>query len=362
MFSSLQDALKKLREAKEADRQGDNSAAAIQPAKRQAVEATDDLMDFELDDIGVDDDELNALLEEEQVNKPVRNPPAQSSVARLAKFRCQPRTQTQALPVPPPTQPTATNVLVEQAQEQTITTTTTIDNVQRPKRQQDLPGPAGMVCQRTTTNTPITNSAATTTVPKFNTPFSRSSVRANKEADAAVATDADFEESSTWNTMLSHLNLPTYKPSTASQVIRTRECAGWPISRIQELTQTQKIDWALVLIREIVNNDSDASAVLIDPTGDIRGSIHHVAMKRLAHSLGPGTALILKHVVAMKLAGWPPYLVITEEMIAQIFTTRAAGTRQNPIILTPTQYATQNRQQDVVEGVDDFGILLQDIE
>ncbi|KAJ2815696.1 hypothetical protein GGI24_005962, partial [Coemansia furcata] len=82
---------------------------------------------------------------------------------------------------------------------------------------------------------------------------------------------------------------------------------------------------------------SDASAVIVDPTGEMRASIHHAVMRRLAFPLVAGTSIILSNVAAMKLPGWPPFLVITGSMIEQIFATQSAGTREDPIVVMDTQ-------------------------
>ncbi|KAJ2238600.1 hypothetical protein GGI13_008303, partial [Coemansia sp. RSA 455] len=169
-------------------------------------------------------------------------------------------------------------------------------------------------------------------VSAFKTPLAG---RAKKEQSGEM----DFE-SGTWAAMRDHLSMPSYKPLTAKEVIRTEERAAWPISRVSELTRAQNVPSMLVQLREIVSSESDASAVVVDPTGEMRASIHHAVMRRVALPLVAGTSIILNNVAVMKMSGWPPFLVITGSMIEQIFTVKSAGTREDPIVVQDTQKST----------------------
>ncbi|KAJ2883089.1 hypothetical protein H4R27_002995 [Coemansia aciculifera] len=195
-------------------------------------------------------------------------------------------------------------------------------------QRQEIPGPAGLM------GAPIPCVIAPTQKPvsAFKTPLSG---RAQKEQSSEM----DFE-SGTWAAMLDHLDMPSYKPLTAKEVVRTEERAAWPISRVSALTRTQNVPSMLVQLREIVSSESDASAVVVDPTGEIRASIHHAVMRRVALPLVAGTSIILNNVAVMKMSGWPPFLVITGSMIEQIFTVKSAGTREDPIVVEGTQKTT----------------------
>ncbi|KAJ2908763.1 hypothetical protein GGI21_002562 [Coemansia aciculifera] len=96
----------------------------------------------------------------------------------------------------------------------------------------------------------------------------------------------------------------------------------------------------LVQLREVGSSESDAGAVVVDPTGEMRVSIHHAVMRRVAFPLAAGTSIILHSVAAVKMAGWPPFLVITGGTIEQIFTVKSAGTREDPIVVEDTQKST----------------------
>ncbi|KAJ2065679.1 hypothetical protein GGI17_000223 [Coemansia sp. S146] len=194
-------------------------------------------------------------------------------------------------------------------------------------QRQEIPGPAGLI------GAPIPCVIAPTQKPvsAFKTPLSG---RAQKEQSSEM----DFE-SGTWAAMLDHLDMPSYKPLTANEVVRTEERAAWPIIRVSALTRTQNVPSMLVQLREIVSSESDASAVVVDPTGEIRASIHHAVMRRVALPLVAGTSIILNNVAVMKMSGWPPFLVITGSMIEQIFTVKSAGTYEGPIVVEDTQKA-----------------------
>ncbi|KAJ1671607.1 hypothetical protein GGF38_000678 [Coemansia sp. RSA 25] len=193
------------------------------------------------------------------------------------------------------------------------------------QQRQEIPGPAGLVGK------PIQCAIAPTQRPQsaFKTPMSR---RALNEQSS----DVDFE-GGTWAAMLDHLGMPPYGPLTAKSVVRTEEKAAWPISRVLELTRSQKIPTMLVQLREIGSSESDAGAVVVDPTGEMSVSIHHAVMRRVAFPLAAGTSIILHNVAAVKMAGWPPFLVVTGGTIEQIFTVKSAGTREDPVVIEDTQ-------------------------
>ncbi|KAJ2366654.1 hypothetical protein H4S01_002590 [Coemansia sp. RSA 2610] len=192
-------------------------------------------------------------------------------------------------------------------------------------KRQKIPGPAGLI------ETSVASGAPSTQKPTspFRTPLSR---RTHSEQSSNV----DFE-GGTWAAMLDHLHLPAYTPATAKTVTRTAEAAEWPIRRVLEATHTQRVRIMLVQLREMGSSDADASVSLVDPTGEMRASIHRPVMKRFVHFLAAGTSIILKDVVALKLPGVQPFLTITAASIEQIFTSKGAGTSENPIMLTATQ-------------------------
>ncbi|KAJ2615052.1 hypothetical protein H4S08_001409 [Coemansia sp. RSA 1365] len=214
------------------------------------------------------------------------------------------------------------------AQSKTITTTVVGNGGRRApllsRKKQTIPGPAGLL-EETSTSVALTQKP----VSPFKTPLSR---RAEHEQSSSV----DFE-GGTWAAMLDHLEMPTYNPSTAKTITRTVEAAKWPIRRVLELLRTQRIHIMLVQLRDLGSSDTDASVVIVDPTGEMRASIHKPVIKRFIHFLAAGSSIILKDVVAVKGPGTQPFLVITAASIEQIFTSKGAGTHENPIVLSATQ-------------------------
>ncbi|KAJ2238605.1 hypothetical protein GGH98_006467, partial [Coemansia sp. RSA 454] len=187
-----------------------------------------------------------------------------------------------------------------------------------------IPGPAGLVDSAE----PVAAATQKRASP-FKTPLSRRMY--NEQADSV-----DFE-GGTWAAMLDHLKLPSYTPATAKSVVHANGAAEWPIRRVLEASHTQRVRIMLVQLRDMGSSDSDACVSVADPTGEMRASIHRPVMKRFLHFLAAGTSIILKDVVALKLPGAPPYLVITAASIEQIFTSKGAGTSENPIVLSATQ-------------------------
>ncbi|KAJ2702498.1 hypothetical protein H4218_000797 [Coemansia sp. IMI 209128] len=193
------------------------------------------------------------------------------------------------------------------------------------QQHQKIPGPAGL------TGAPVADATVPTQKPAstFQTVLERL-------VKSEQPTDMDFE-SGTWAAMIDYLGMPSYRPLTASVVTRTEERAMWPICRVLKLTRTQKVPSMLVQIRDITSSEHDASAVIADPTGELRASIHSTVLRRVTIPLVAGTSIILSDVAAMKIPGWLPFIVITGGMIEQMFTVESAGTREDPIVVKDTQ-------------------------
>ncbi|KAJ1723166.1 hypothetical protein LPJ53_002478 [Coemansia erecta] len=177
-------------------------------------------------------------------------------------------------------------------------------------------------------------------VSAFRTPFAR-------QQRTEKASDADFE-SGTWAAMLDFLNLPSYTPQTARQIMRDhKDVAGVTVQWVQKnAKQTQKVPRMLVQIQDIMggSGDADASSVLVDPTGEISASIHRQVVADLSRECTVGTSIILENVVVMALPGAKPFLVITSASIVRVFAVEVtAGSRGNPIAITQTQTQIQTQ-------------------
>ncbi|KAJ2520263.1 hypothetical protein H4217_002153 [Coemansia sp. RSA 1939] len=242
---------------------------------------------------------------------------------------------------------TVTTTLVRERSKQSSATT---------RKRQEIPGPAGTIGdtpnqqqqqnQQNQRGMDGVANAGTATQARpasmFKTPMSRTRTA---HMDGAHTADADFE-GGTWMAMLEHLGIEKYNPAVAKTVVRTVAMAEWPVRRVLDLTQSQKIRFMLVQLREIATADSDASAVVVDPTGEMKASIHWRVMGRFGEYLGAGTSLILKDVVALKLTSTRPFLIVTEETIEQIFTEKAAGAPSNPIAIPATQLTAPERDRE----------------
>ncbi|KAJ2395664.1 hypothetical protein GGI05_001482 [Coemansia sp. RSA 2603] len=202
---------------------------------------------------------------------------------------------------------------------------------------QEVPGPAGLVNRVSVADTLDISAPTQRPVSAFRTPFAQQ--RTEKTSDA------DFE-SGTWAAMLDFLNLPSYTPQTTRHIMREhKDVAGVTVQWVQQnAKQTQKVPRMLVQIQDITggNGDSDASSVLVDPTGEISASIHRQVVTDLSRECTAGTSIILDNVVVMLLPGAKPFLVITSASIMRVFAVEVtAGSRSNPITITQTQTQTQ---------------------
>ncbi|KAJ1945518.1 hypothetical protein FBU59_002283 [Linderina macrospora] len=139
-----------------------------------------------------------------------------------------------------------------------------------------------------------------------------------KKVRSECAADTDFS-SDTWAELLKFLKMPDYKPSNAEDITARSEHAKWPIRTVLQFTEIKRVPVMLVRTSDIHASDVDASAVLVDPTGEIRASVHKQVMRKYGQFLTADSSIILHDVVAMKMPGAPPFLVVTEGSINKIF-------------------------------------------
>ncbi|KAJ2559736.1 hypothetical protein EV175_000202 [Coemansia sp. RSA 1933] len=369
MNSSLQEALRKLHEAKQTEQAPQAKRAAVANETRQtSVEdqlgQLDDLEDFDItadmdmfDDLMAGTSDLAALEYNGAAAGPGSQPtqrndtPIQSTSANSA-IASTDRQQSQSTGTP-------SRDMVANTAKRTRTVTTTLvrengrqSGAASSRRRQEIPGPAGVLGDAQNRAMELGNIGATQRPASlFKTPLSRTRTA---QLHAAHSGDVDFE-GGTWMAMLEHLDMAEYNPVVAKTVISTVAAAEWPVRKVLELSQSQKVRIMLIQLREISVADSDASAMVVDPTGEMKASIHHRVMKRFGEYLGAGTSVIVKDVVAMKLAGNRPFLVITEEMIDQIFTEKASGAPSNPIAVHDTQMTPAEAAQGLQPTEDATG-------
>ncbi|KAJ2365659.1 hypothetical protein H4S02_010633 [Coemansia sp. RSA 2611] len=358
MFTTLEDALKKLREVRQTGSSQPKRHAVAEappdPPENDTASADFDGPEFDLGDADVFDDLLvgdmdmgneppSAAQPQSLPVKPtatsVVTPAAASkSVSRLAAFTFAKSAKRDA-----EEQQQYSTALQNTSEPQQVSSSPKPSKSQPPKvpseqinsakrglssadqQHQKIPGPAGL------TGAPVADATVPTQKPAstFQTVLERL-------VKSEQPTDMDFE-SGTWAAMIDYLGMPSYRPLTASVVTRTEERAMWPICRVLKLTRTQKVPSMLVQIRDITSSEHDASAVIADPTGELRASIHSTVLRRVTIPLVAGTSIILSDVAAMKIPGWLPFIVITGGMIEQMFTVESAGTREDPIVVEDTQ-------------------------
>ncbi|KAJ1976986.1 hypothetical protein H4R35_002478 [Dimargaris xerosporica] len=130
--------------------------------------------------------------------------------------------------------------------------------------------------------------------------------------------DSDFEKP-TWLTLLSELGLPVYKPSTLEQLYPTR----FPQLQYNMYTLVQrrpdfKIPFLLAIVRDIKWTDIDAAVTLVDPTGEMPGTIHRAVLEAHPHEIGVGTSLLLTDVTLFRPTKRSQYLNITTRNVAYV--------------------------------------------
>ncbi|KAJ2402745.1 hypothetical protein GGI23_000489 [Coemansia sp. RSA 2559] len=369
MSLSLQEALRKLREAKQSEQAPQAKRAAVASEDRnegsngQQSTSIDDMLDFDMDaeidmfDGLMPDDSDLATLEnsgapaviESQTTRqngiliqptPPANSVAENATPSHKEARDAPLQHKQGHATPSRATPAGSPAIASTTSHtRTVTTTLVHENSRQSsvaaRRRQEIPGPAGIVSDAQQRAVDLTDAVATQRPTSlFKTPLSRTRT---SHLHGTHTGDVDFE-GGTWMAMLDHLGVAEYNPAVAKTAICTVSAAEWPIRKVLDLPQSQKVRIMLLQFREIAVADSDASAVVVDPTGEMKASIHYRVMKRFGEYLGAGTSVILKDVVALKLAGTRPFLVVTEETIEQIFTEKAAGAPSNPIAISDTQH------------------------
>ncbi|KAJ1954061.1 mRNA-decapping enzyme subunit 2 [Linderina pennispora] len=113
--------------------------------------------------------------------------------------------------------------------------------------------------------------------------------------------------------------MPDYKPSNAASITADIDHAKWPIRTVLQYTETKRVPTMLVRISDVHSSDVDSSAVLVDPTGEMRASVHKQVMRKYGQFLAADSSIVLRDVVSMKMPGTPPFLVVTEASIEKIF-------------------------------------------
>ncbi|KAJ1650927.1 hypothetical protein IWQ61_008389 [Dispira simplex] len=127
----------------------------------------------------------------------------------------------------------------------------------------------------------------------------------------------DTFDKPTWNHVITALNIPQYKPSTLEELYPNEAVyLQYNIYTILQTRPVEKIPFLLVMIRETRWSYMDAFVTVIDPTGEIQGTIHRKVMEEHANEISVGTVLVLRDVTLFQPNERCQYLNITQRNIA----------------------------------------------
>ncbi|KAF9917531.1 hypothetical protein BX616_000690 [Lobosporangium transversale] len=208
-----------------------------------------------------------------------------------------------------------------------------------------LPGPAGELPVLSeeekrqlfqSRGTPFNKEASTTAAGSISP---NSSIK--KKMKAAVyngPVDSMFTTAA-WEQMLRTYGLPDYKPSTLAKFKGITPLVEHTLSDIENRQELHrgKISSLVVMIKDVVLTEIDASVTLLDPSGEMRGTVHRTVLEQYKNNeIRAGTVLALKNVSVFSPTPISHYLIITSRNIVGMFLPQPAA-----IILS--QGSTQER-------------------
>ncbi|KAI9239164.1 MAG: hypothetical protein BYD32DRAFT_243934 [Podila humilis] len=134
--------------------------------------------------------------------------------------------------------------------------------------------------------------------------------------------------SGAWEEMLTAYNLPGYKPSTLDIYKGIDPWITTTISDIlsQEWHVKSKIERLVVMVKSFTLSEMDASVTLLDPSGEMRGTMHRQVLEEnnKDKEIRVGTVLALKRVAVFSFSSASLYLNITAHNIDRIFQPKAS--------------------------------------
>ncbi|KAG0081154.1 hypothetical protein BGZ90_010026 [Linnemannia elongata] len=104
--------------------------------------------------------------------------------------------------------------------------------------------------------------------------------------------------SGAWEDMLKAQRLPEYKPSTLESVKGTNPLLQTTISDIETRQDPHrgKIPWLIAMIKDFTPSEIDAAVTLMDPSGEMRGTIHISVLEQYKNNeIRIGTVLVLNN-------------------------------------------------------------------
>ncbi|KAF9546080.1 hypothetical protein EC957_010216 [Mortierella hygrophila] len=134
-------------------------------------------------------------------------------------------------------------------------------------------------------------------IPDIASTSPNSSIKKKMKSVSQGPIDSMFA-SGAWEDMLKAQRLPEYKPSTLERVKGTNPLLQTTISDIETRQDTHrgKIPWLIAMIKDFTPSEIDAAVTLMDPSGEMRGTIHISVLEQYKNNeVRIGTVLVLNN-------------------------------------------------------------------
>ncbi|KAF9152198.1 hypothetical protein BG015_005653 [Linnemannia schmuckeri] len=178
-----------------------------------------------------------------------------------------------------------------------------------------------------------------TRIPDVANTSPNSSIKKKMKSVSQGPIDSMFA-SSAWEDMLKAKHLPEYKPSTLGRVKGSNPLLQVTISDIetQQDPHRGKIPWLIAMIKDFTPSEIDAAVTLMDPSGEMRGTIHISVLEQYKNNeIRIGTVLVLNNVSVFSPTPVSHYLIITSRNIKDIY-------QPNSPMVINSQGSSQDRQ------------------
>ncbi|CAO3569945.1 unnamed protein product [Mortierella alpina] len=193
-----------------------------------------------------------------------------------------------------------------------------------------------------------------TRIPGTDSTSPNSSIKKKMKAVAHGPVDSMFANGA-WEEMRKAYNLPDYKPSTLSRCKGTSPMIELCLSDIENRKDLHrgKVSGLVVMIKEVSLSEIDAAVTLLDPSGEMRGTIHRTVLEQYKNNeIRVGTVLALKNVSVFSPTPSSHYLIITLRNIIGIFLPHPPT-----IILSQGSSQERNSQKKRKQGARDTDSL-----
>ncbi|KAG0319722.1 hypothetical protein BGZ97_001597 [Linnemannia gamsii] len=136
-----------------------------------------------------------------------------------------------------------------------------------------------------------------TRIPDTTNTSPNSSIKKKMKTVSQGPIDSMFA-STAWEEMLKSKHLPEYKPSTLERLKGTNPLLQVTISDIETRQNPHrgKIPWLIAVIKDFIPSEIDAAVTLMDPSGEMRGTIHISVLEQYKNNeIRIGTVLVLNN-------------------------------------------------------------------